>query len=233
MDSPKISIIIPVFNHANEIGPCLDSILGQTFSNYEIIVVNDGSTDNFNEKIEPYKGRIILISQENRGSNPSRNRGFEEARGEFVIFCDADVIMKPEMLDTMMQVLENDGNASYAYSSFKYGWKKFKSFPFEPERLKKMNYIHTTSLIRSEDFPGFDEKIMRLQDWDLWLTMLEQEKRGIWIDRILFTIKPRHKHNISEWVPSFAYKLPLIKPKAVKKYENAARIVKEKHGIKH
>lgn len=232
MNSPYISIIIPVYNHANEIGPCLDSILKQTYTNHEIIVVNDGSTDNFDKKIKPYKDKIKLITQENRGSNPARNRGFMEAQGDYVIFCDADIVMKPEMLDLMLQTLENDETISYVYSSFKFGWKTFKLWPFDAKKLKKTNYIHTSSLIRSKDFPGFDEKIKRLQDWDLWLTLLEDGKRGIWINKILFTVKPRHKHNISEWVPSFLYKLPFIKFNAVKKYEHAAQIIKQKHGLK-
>lgn len=232
MANEKVSIIIPVYNHAREIGPCLDSIFEQTYQNYEIIVVNDGSTDNFREAIAPYRENIKLIEQENQGANAARNRGFKDSNGEMVIFCDADIVMYPDMIDAMVQTLNNRPKASYAYSSFKYGWKTFKLFPFDPEKLKQMNYIHTSSMIRREDFPGFDENIKRLQDWDLWLTMLEHGKNGRWIDEVLFKIKPRHKHNMSEWVPSFMYRLPkFMRPKAVKKFEIAKEVIQKKHHL--
>jgi len=231
MDNPRLSIIIPVYNHADEIGPCLESIFKQTYQDFEIIVVNDGSTDNFNQAIQKYKDKIILINQENRGANAARSRGYEKSTGEFLLFCDADIIMGPDMLDAMVQSLDNRPEASYVYSSFKFGWKTFKLWPFDPDKLKLMNYIHTTSMIRRNDFPGFDENIKRLQDWDLWLTMLEQGKKGWWIDEVLFTVKPRHKHNMSEWVPSFMYKIPWFKPGAVKKFEQAKKVILKKHNL--
>jgi len=231
MASLKISIIIPVFNHADEIGLCLESIFRQTYQNYEIIVVNDGSTDNFSEAIKPYLGKITLIEQENKGANSARNRGFDVSDGDLLLFCDADIEMSPDMLDAMVQSLENHPEASYVYSSFRFGWKLFKLWPFDSKKLKKMNYIHTTSLIRRQDFPGFDESLKRLQDWDLWLTMLHQEKTGWWIDEVLFTVKPRRKHNMSHWVPSFLYRLPIFKPEAVVKFEAAKKIIKKKHNL--
>lgn len=232
MDKPRLSIIIPVYNHAKEIGPCLESIFAQTYRDYEIVVVNDGSTDDFSGAIQPYLERIKLIEQDNAGANPARNRGFAESKGDLLLFCDADIIMDPDMLDAMVQSLDNRPAASYVYSSFRYGWKKFKLWPFDAEKLKKMNYIHTSSMIRRKDFPGFDNKIKRLQDWDLWLTMLEQGKRGWWIDEFLFRVKPRKKYNMSEWVPSFMYNIPWFKPRAVKKFEQAKEIIKKKHNLK-
>ncbi len=231
MANLKVSVIIPVYNHAKEIGPCLESIFKQTYQNLEIIVINDGSTDNFDEAIKPYLDKITLINQENRGSNAARNRGYEVSSGELLLFCDADITMDVDMIDAMVQSLDNHPEASYAYSSFKYGWKLFKLQPFDPAQLKKLNYIHTTSLIRREDFPGFDEKINRLQDWDLWLTMLHQGKKGWWINEVLFTVKPRRKFRKSEWVPKFFYKIPFYKPKAVRKYLEAEKIIKTKHNL--
>ena len=132
------------------------------------------------------------------------------------------------MLEVMLSTLEKNPQASYAYSSFKYGFKIFKLWPFDAEKLKKIPYIHTTSLIRREFFPGWDENIKRLQDWDLWLTMLEQGRAGVWINKILF--KARGGGTISSWLPSFAYKLfPFLE--SVKKYKAAEEIIRKKHGI--
>lgn len=197
----------------------------------ELIIVNDGSTDNVESVIKKYENKFdnfLFINQENKGSNPARNRGFKESKGEYVIFCDADIEMKSEMLEAMFGALESDKDASYAYSSFKYGWKSFKLWPFDAEKLKTMPYIHTTSMIRRETFPGFDENIKRLQDWDLWLTMLERGYVGVWINKILF--KVQSGGTISNWLPSFAYKtFPFLK--GVKKYKDAEEIIREKHGI--
>ena len=226
-----ISIIIPIYNQADKLSSCLDSILRQSYQDYEIIVVNDGSTDNICERIKNYELRIKnikFISQDNKGSNSARNRGTKEARGEYLLFCDADIEMEPDMLEIMLKTLENHRNASFAYSSFKYGLKTFKLWPYSAEKLKKTPYIHSTSLIRRPHFPGWDEKIKRLQDWDLWLTMLEQGHTGIWIDKVLF--KVRTGGTISSWLPSFAYKLMPFLP-SVKKYKKAVEIIKKKHNL--
>ncbi len=227
-----ISIIIPVYNQANKLAQCLDGINKQTYDNYEIIIVNDGSTDNIAEVLSKYKGifsyKLLIIEQVNKGANVARNNGAKRAKGEFLLFCDADVITKPEMLKIMLTTLKDNPRASYAYSSFKHGFKTFKLWPFNEERLKQMPYIHTTSLIRREHFPGFDENIKRLQDWDIWLTMLEKGYMGIWINQVLF--KVQGGGTMSSWLPSFSYKsFPFISK--VKKYEEAVKIIKEKHKL--
>jgi glycosyltransferase involved in cell wall biosynthesis len=231
---PKLSIVIPTYQHAGEIAACLESIFRQSFRDYEIIVVNDGSTDNTLEVLEPFKNRIALITQENRGGNAARNRGFREAKGDYLLFCDADIVMRPDCLEKMMAALEAEPAASYAYSSFKFGWKRFRLWPFNAETLRKMNYIHTTSLIRREHFTGFDESIRKLQDWDLWLTMLEQNHVGVWIPEYLFTAIP-HEGGISTWVPGIFYRIPWkklgIRVKSVEKYLAAEKIVRAKHRL--
>ncbi len=227
-----ISIIIPVYNQAKKLSKCLDSILKQTYNNYEIIIVNDGSTDNIEKILDKYKSELIhkfsYFNQENKGSNPARNRGAKIAKGKYLLFCDADIIMKPEMLKIMLDALKNNPKASYTYSSFKYGCKIFKLWPFDAEKLKQIPFIHTTSLMRKEHFPGFDESIKRLQDWDLWLTMFEQGHSGVWIDKVLFTIMGGG-YTMSSWLPSFAYKLFPFLP-SVKKYNEAVEIIKKKHN---
>lgn len=232
--APEISIIIPTYQHAREIPLCLESIFRQIFTDYEIIVVNDGSTDGTLDVLKPFADRITLIDQENKGGNAARNRGFAASRGKYVLFCDADVIMEPDMLAVMRAALIERPDASYAYSSFSFGWKKFLLWPFDADRLRRLNYIHTTSLIRREHFPGFDEKIRRLQDWDLWLTMLEQGHVGFWIQRYLFTCLP-HKGGISTWVPGWFYHVPWhrfgIRVATVEKFHEARRIMVAKHRL--
>lgn len=227
-----VSIIIPVYNQAKKLDKCLKSIKGQTYDNYEIIVVNDGSIDGINLVLEKYKRifntRIKIINQGNKGANPARNRGAAAAQGEYLLFCDADLILKPIILELMLEKLISRPEVSYVYSSFRYGFKTFKLWPFDAQRLKKMPYIHTTSLIRKEHFPGFDETITRLQDWDLWLTMLELGHIGVWLNQVLFKIQTGG--TMSNWLPSFFYKfLPFLFQ--VKKFKEAEGIIKKKHNL--
>ncbi|MDO8592874.1 MAG: glycosyltransferase family A protein [bacterium] len=227
-----ISIIIPIYNQASHLPSLLESISRQTYDNYEIIIVNDGSTDNVIKVLEKYKKifghKFSYLEQENRGANAARNRGARLAKGEYIIFCDADIIIQPDMLELMRRTLKHNPPASFCYSSFKWGVKTFRLWPYSAEKLRQMPYIHTTSLIRRKDFPEFDEAIKRLQDWDLWLTMLEQGKTGIWLDKILFTVKPGG--TMSNWLPSLAYKLLPFLPN-VKKYKQATQVIKTKHHL--
>lgn len=231
---PKISVIIPTYQHGDTIETCLLSLFNQTFKDLEIIVVNDGSTDNTKEVLEKFKNRVKIINQENLGAPAARNKGFRESTGEFIIFADADVNAKPEMINKMLEALGKHPEASFAYSSFVWGKKKFPLRAFDVEALKKMNYITSTTLIRREHFPGWDEKLKKFQDWDLWLTMVGKGRSGIWIPEFLFSIKPR-KTGISNWLPSFMYKIPWEKigwtPRAIKKYKEALKIIKAKHNL--
>ena len=249
MSNPKISIIIPVYNHAKSLAQCLQSIKNQNhpltpslvkeggqFSGseggLEVIIVNDGSTDITPEELELQIqlfnfSTIQLIHQSNLGAPVARNNGFKASNGAYVLFCDADVVMKPDMLEKMAKVLDENPDVSYVYSAFKFGWKKFKLWEFDAEKLKEMPYIHTTSLMRREHFPGFDPALKRLQDWDLWLTMLEQGHVGQWIPEVLFFVKTGG--SMSTWLPSFFTKLGI--GKQAKKYHESVKAVKLKHHL--
>lgn len=221
-----ISIIIPIYNQKPKIlEKCLDSISRQTFNDFEVIIVDDGSDKEF--PISNFQFSIKVIRQNHGGANAARNRGFCESKGEFLLFCDSDIEMREDMLEKMIKALRENPNASYAYSSFKYGWKSFKLWPFDAEKLKKMPYIHTTSLIRREHFPGFDENIKRLQDWDLFLTMLEKGHQGVWISECLFKVNPGGL--TSKWLPKFLYKIPWLP--SVRKYNEAVEIIRGKHHL--
>lgn len=230
-----ISIIIPLYNQSKQLDLCLGAIAEQTYSNYEIIVVNDRSTQKLSHIIEKWKKHFgISISfhhnKINHGAPYTRNKGFKKSKGELVIFCDADVIMRPNMLEKMHRALKDHPEASYAYSAFKFGNKIFKSFAFDEERLKFMPYIHSSSLIRREHFPekGWDENLKRLQDWDLWLSMLEAGYKGFWIEGILF--KVIKGGTMSSWLPKITYKLCPFLP-SVRKYNYAKAIILKKHNL--
>ncbi len=91
---PKVSVIICVYNGGKIIGRCIDSLLNQDYDNYEIIVVNDGSTDNTDKILGKYKDRVIYAKNKiNKGLAAARNRGTELAKGEYVAFTDVDCVV--------------------------------------------------------------------------------------------------------------------------------------------
>ena len=166
---------------------------------------------------------------EHGGASAARNRGFGESNGQYVIFWDADIVGAPKMLDKMKKALDEHPETSYAYSSFKFGWKKFVCGQFDAERLKQMNFITTASLIRREHFPGFDKSLKKFQDWDLWLTMFDKGHAGVWVPEVLFHIAP--KGTMSQWLPSFMYYFSWLPLPAIKKYFYWKAVVQKKHGI--
>jgi len=234
-----ISIIIPVYNHASTLEKCVFSLFKQSYRPLEIIIINDGSTDDFNSVVNKISNNIQnkdievkIFNQKNQGAPVARNNGFKESSGEYIIFWDADTIADPEMLSKMYNILQKYPKASYAYSQFKLRWKKFGCREFDAKKLKKFNYIDLSALIRRGDFSGFDESLKRFMDWDLWLTMLEKNKTGIFLPEVLYKrMVAKRRKGISNWLPSFIYKLPW-KTKSVKDYENAREIILKKHGIK-
>ena len=225
---PKISVIIPVYNAQDTINDCLKSIFSQTFKDLEIIAIDDGSTDASLSILKKWADKIKIFKQANLGAPAARNLGFKKSQGEYVIFCDADIIMRQTMLQKVYEALEKNKKAAFAYSSFNFGWKTFKLWPFDLNKLKKMPYIPTTSLIRQSYFPGFDEKLKKFQDWDLFLTISEQGGQGLWLKEILFCA--RVGGTMSQWLPKFFYKFPWLP--AVREYKKAKNIILKKHKLK-
>lgn len=229
-----VSIIIPTYNSAKQLSATLNAVFAQTIRDIEVIIVDDGSLDNTMRILEQYRNKATIITQKHAGRCAARNRGFAQSKGDYVIFLDAAAVMQPEMLATLKKGLDEHPDASYAYSGFRWGWKTFQSFPYDSERLRTMNYIHTSALIRRKHFPGFDEKIEKFNDWDVWLTIMEQGHGGVYVPEVLFTVKSHHA-TASAWLPSLMYRLPWrklgIRIPAIEHYEKWQRIVKEKHGI--
>lgn len=108
MTQPLVSVIVPIYNVADLLGGCLDSILNQTYQNFEIICVDDGATDNSGQIADSYAQkdkRITVIHQQNKGLSGARNSGLVVAKGEYVTFCDSDDYYHPLFLEKMMSFI--------------------------------------------------------------------------------------------------------------------------------
>ena len=100
---PEVSVIIPVYNGEKYIEEALESVLAQTFRDFEVIVINDGSTDTTEERLAKYQDRIVYVRQENRGLAATRGRGLELAKGEWIAFLDADDVWLPRKLELQVE----------------------------------------------------------------------------------------------------------------------------------
>lgn len=106
----KFSLIIPAYNVEKYIKKCLDSVLNQTYTNYEIIIINDGSTDNTSKILESYKSnkKIKIINQENKGLSSARNTGVSNAKGDYILFIDSDDFIEKELLETLNKTIKDE-----------------------------------------------------------------------------------------------------------------------------
>lgn len=117
----KFSIVIPLYNKENQISATLNSVLAQTFQDYEIIVVNDGSTDGSVAAVETFDDpRIRLIHQNNAGVSAARNKGIEEAEGEYIALLDGDDEWKPEYLETISDLISRYPEAQVFATNYEF-----------------------------------------------------------------------------------------------------------------
>ena len=109
----KISVIIPNYNYAQYIGHAIESVLRQSYQNIELIVINNGSTDNSLEVLEKYGDKILLINQPNLGQSGARNSGLSLSSGEFIAFLDADDFWEPNKLEMQISIMNDDTQLVY------------------------------------------------------------------------------------------------------------------------
>lgn len=235
-EQPLVSVIIPAYQAAETISDTLRSVQQQTWKNLEIIVVDDGSTDNLQAQLQPFQSAVTYLKQDNAGAPVARNNGFDRSRGEYVLFLDADTTLEPTAVEQMIMAVLTHPQAAYVYSDFHFGWKSFRLFEYSSAQLRRQNFIHTTSLLRRSAFPRFDPSLKRFQDWDLWLTIDERGQGGLWIPAYSFRVQPRDRGvGMSTWLPSFVYRLPLIGQgrgnSTVAAYRQAEHIIRRKHHL--
>lgn len=183
---PKFSVVIPAYNASAYIIDCLNSVLAQCEPDFEVIVVNDGSTDNTAEMVSTFTdSRVHLVHRPNGGLAAARNTGIAASRGEFIAFLDADDRWCPQKLAAHRQVLEADPTASVSYD-----WSVFIDMNgkrtglcmaqtqklLTHEALLLKNYLGngSTSVVRRlvlEQNNGFDESLARLVDHELWVRL--------------------------------------------------------------
>lgn len=226
---PKISVIIPVFNAQEFLSECLDSVLGQTHQNFEVICVNDGSTDDSLAILSTwanYDKRIKVYSQENQGQSAARNKGLDVAKGKYIFFLDSDDFIHPQTLEAAHYYAEKNKTTLTAFLYEKeenpgaFDGMNFEMYDIEslPNLIRsdlmaytaqdakpRVSRVVTTMLFHRDIFKGLRFKPgMYYEDTQLLLTVLK--------DNVMSTILP---------IPFYKYRM------------NAASTTNQKFTEKH
>lgn len=118
MNVPLVSVIIPAFNCANFIRKAIESVLGQTYQNIELIIIDDGSKDNTAEVITHFEDKVIYVYQENGGVSKARNAGIRKSSGEYIAFLDADDVWEKSKLEVQIRIMEENINIGLLFCEF-------------------------------------------------------------------------------------------------------------------
>ncbi|MBW3587589.1 MAG: glycosyltransferase, partial [Cyanobacteria bacterium 0813] len=207
--TPLISVIIPAYNAARYIVQTVESALCQTFTNLEIIVVDDGSTDNTHQVLQPYLERIRYIYQENQGAAIARNRACQLAKGEFLAFLDADDYFLPEKLQKQVACFDADS----ALDMVQTGWfmvdetgreiSAVKPWQQSPQLDLQSFIIYkcvrpSAMMLRPkwwEKLGGFDSGLPPTEDLDFALRLALKGCKAVWLEEIL-TCYRQHDTNL-------------------------------------
>jgi len=192
---PAVSIIVPTYNRSAFIGEAINSVLQQTFSDFELIVIDDGSTDSTGEIVDAFKDeRLVFIQQENAGRSAARNRALATARGKYIAFLDSDDTYLRDKLERQVNFMEAHPEIGMIYTSA-------KCIDAEGNILKNHVYVASVSgqiyrqvaffrpvtitlptvMLRREvldNVGGFDEKMERFEDTDLWRRISKRYQVG-------------------------------------------------------
>lgn len=182
---PKVSVILPAYNGEKFIAAAVDSVLGQTYTDYEIIVVDDGSKDRTAEILSRYGKKIKVVSQQNGGIAKARNIAIENSKGEYLAFLDQDDIWLPDKLGLQVALMEKDRDIGLAYTDvYIISDKGTELLSFElrkphrgmaAEALFLNNFIATSSVMTKrecfEKVGLFDQSLSPCLDYDRWLNI--------------------------------------------------------------
>jgi glycosyltransferase involved in cell wall biosynthesis len=201
---PSFSVIVAAYDVAPYVGEALDSALAQVPPPHEIVVVDDGSTDDLDRALAPYRDRITFVRQENRGESGAKNTAARAASGDFVVILDADDVDLPGRLDALGRLavtrpdldilatdclLVTDGVVTRRYH------EPYNPFHTEDQRaaILRRNWIASPAVRRARwlDVGGYDEDIRYGADWECWIRMILGGARAGLVDEPLFCYRQR------------------------------------------
>lgn len=208
---PTVSVVLPTYDRAQTVRAAIDSVLAQSYADFELIVVDDGSTDDTPAVVGDISDPRVqyLRFQENRGANVARNAGIREADGKYVAFQDSDDVWRPRKLELQVQAFERASeDVGVVYTGYyrvedgekQYGPRNKETVAgdIHEEMLKGNGWFVPTAVaaVRRACFDAvglFDERLQRLQDWEMWLRISERYEFEF-IDEPLIEKRMYHDH---------------------------------------
>ncbi len=193
--SPLISVVIPCYNHGKYVEEAIDSCLQSTFPDFEIIVVNDGSTDPYTQEVlaNLSKPKTLIIHQEHKGVSAARNTGIRHARGNYIFPLDADDMIDRSLLEREFHILETNpalGFVSCWVKSFGDSSIVWRTGPYQLDNLLVCNSVAVGSLFRKEAWEqvgGYNEQMRKgYEDWDFWISLGGKGWKGDIIPEALY-----------------------------------------------
>jgi glycosyltransferase involved in cell wall biosynthesis len=201
MHTPLLSIVIPCFNQGVYLKDALASLAACDQNLFEVIIVNDGSTDgDTNQYLQAISAQgYTVVFQENTGLGQARNNGIKKAAGKYILPLDSDNMIRPGYITESLALMERQPEVAVVYGNAAYFGDKtgvLKPGPFNLQRLMLGNYIDACAVIRRsvlEEVGGYDNmEIMGYEDWDLWLRLGFKDYRFHYIDEVLFDYRVRN-----------------------------------------
>ncbi|MDP2208916.1 MAG: glycosyltransferase [Bacteroidota bacterium] len=201
--NPKVSVIIPCYNYGRYLTDAVESVVQQTYQDFEIIIVNDGSTDETEYVAESlvkkyHNYRIVLINQENSGKPAiSRNIGIAASKGQYILCLDADDKIASTMIEECLKVLENNPKFYIAYTDrldFDGVEEIVQAGDYNFDKLKYENHISYCAMYRREVWEqvgGYRSNVTGCEDWDFWVAAGARGFKGYHISKPLFKYR-RH-----------------------------------------
>jgi glycosyltransferase involved in cell wall biosynthesis len=216
--TPRVSVLMPCFNHGAFIGEAIASVAAQTLQDFEIVVVDDGSTElQTVETLNEYaRSGVTVLRTENRGLPAARNHAARHAAGEFFCALDADDRLAPEWFARAVAVLdERPGVAFVSHWLETFGDERWTWMPqrCDLSALLARNSVNGAAVVRRDAFEavhGYDEAMREgCEDWDLWLRLVEQGFSGFIIPEVLFYYRRRAGSMSRVMLDPDAYRRPL------------------------
>jgi len=205
---PKVSVIIPCYNLGQYLDEAVDSVLAQTYQDFEIIIVNDGSTDEFtNNLLSSYgKSKTRVLTTENQGLPSARNNGILVSSGEYICCLDADDKYHPEFLKKTVNILDDDSDNKVGFVTTwldLFGQQSgiLTTSDYNPFALAIANVVHVASLFRKECWEkanGYQTNLSGYQDWNFWLSIVALGYEWACIHEPLMQYRVRQNSMISE-----------------------------------
>lgn len=177
---PRVSIVLPTYNQARFLPEALDSIFEQTYSDFELIVVNDGSTDFTSDILENCRSRhdLVLIETSNHGLPTALNTGFQKSQGEYLTWTSSDNVMLPNALEVLTKVLDDHPHVGLVYADWYVIDERgeivaiARSREYDRLMLLRDDYINACFLYRRECMEKvgqYNPELLGSEDWDYWL----------------------------------------------------------------